>query len=152
MKRRLPPNEQSRGLASKSRYKTCEHDSCGEHCLSRESPGYYFEESVLRPECSSRWLWSDVFSTWTSSGGCMDGGILDFLCEEKTLRTVRSYWTKHFITGDKMEKSSDEPPTDQEPRPGDQADQAHRVLIARSISFVSPSLLLRISFDCLIVD
>ena len=41
-----------------------------------------------------------------------------------------------------MEKSSDESPTDQEHRPGDRADQAHRVqLTARSISF-----------GCVIVD
>ena len=39
-----------------------------------------------------------------------------------------------------MKKPSDEPPIDQEHRPGDQADQPHRAqLIARSI----------ISFDCL---
>ena len=102
MKRRLPPNEQSRGLESSSRCKAREHDSCREHCLSREPPGYYFGERVLRPECSSRWLRSDVFSTWTSSGSCMDGGMLDFLCQEKTLCTVRSYWSEHFIAGDKI--------------------------------------------------
>ena len=68
--------------------------------------------------------------------------MLDLLCEEKTLCTVRSYWSEQFIAGNKTEKSSDEPPTDQENRPGDRADQAHRVqLTARSI----------ISFDCLIV-
>ena len=55
---------------------------------------------------------------------------------------VRSYWSEQFIAGNETEKSSDEPPTDQEHRPGDRADQAHRVqLTARSI----------ISFDCLIV-
>ena len=91
MERRLPPNEQSRGLESESRLKTREHDSRREHCLSRDPPGYYFGERVLRPECSSRWLWSDVFSTWTSAGGCMDGGMLDFLCEENTPCTERSY-------------------------------------------------------------
>ena len=69
-------------------------------------------------------------------------GMLDLLCEEKTLCTVRSYWSEQLIAGNKMEKSSDEPPTDQEHRPGDRADQAHRVqLTARSI----------ISFGCLIV-
>ena len=55
--------------------------------------------------------------------------------------TVRSFWREHFIVGNKTEKSSDEPPIDQEHRPGDRADQAHRVqLTARSI----------ISLDCLI--
>ena len=57
------------------------------------------------------------------------------------LRTVRNYcWSERFIARNKKEKPSDEPPTDQEHRPGDRADQAHRAqLIARSI----------ISFDCL---
>ena len=63
--------------------------------------------------------------------------MLDFRYEEKTLCTVRSYWSAQFIAGDKMEKSSDEPPT---PRPEGRADQAHRVqLIARSISSASLS-------------
>ena len=61
--------------------------------------------------------------------------MLDLLCDEKTLRTVRSYRSEQFISGSKTEKSSDESPTDREHRPGDRADQAHRVqLIARSIS------------------
>ena len=58
MKRHSPPNEHSTGLESKSRCKTREHDSRRKHCLSRESPGYYFGERVLRPECSNRWLCS----------------------------------------------------------------------------------------------
>ena len=85
MERRSPPNEQLRSLESKIRCKTREHGSCREHCLSREPPGYYFGERVLHPECSSRWLWSDVFSTWTSSAGCMDWWMLGVLCEKKTL-------------------------------------------------------------------
>ena len=68
--------------------------------------------------------------------------MLDLLWEEKTLCTVRSYWNEQFIAGNKTEKLSDEPPTNQKHRPGDRADQAHRAqLFARSI----------ISFDCLIV-
>ena len=81
----LPPNEQSRGLESESRWKTREQDSRRELCLSREPPRYYFGERVLRPECPSRWLWSDVSSTCTPAGGCMDRWMLDLLCEEKTL-------------------------------------------------------------------
>ena len=62
--------------------------------------------------------------------------MLDLFCEEKTLCTVRSYWSKQFIPGNKTKKSSDEWSTDQEHRPGDRADQAHRVqLTARSIFF-----------------
>ena len=53
------------------------------------------------------------------------------------LCTARNHnWSEQ----NKTEKPSDEPPTDQEHRPGVRADQAHRArLIARSI----------ISFDCL---
>ena len=98
--------------------------------------GYY------TPECSRRWLWSDVFSTWTSFGGCIFWGMLDLLCEGKTLCTVRSYRSGQFIAGNKTEKSSDEPPTDQEHSSGNRADKLHRVqLTARSI----------ISFCCHIV-
>ena len=71
MERRPPPNEQSRGLESKSRCKIREHNSRREHCLSREPPGYYFGERVLRPEYSNRWLWRHMFSTWTSAAGCI---------------------------------------------------------------------------------
>ena len=65
-------------------------------------------------------------------------GMLDFLSEENTrLCTVRNYyWSEQ----NKTEKPSDEPPTNQEHRPGVRADQAHRArLIARST----------ISFGCL---
>ena len=56
------------GLKNESKCKTREHDSPREHCLSKEPPGYEFGEKVLRPECTSRWLWNDAFSTWTSTG------------------------------------------------------------------------------------
>ena len=49
-------------------------------------------------------------------------------------RHVPNYWSEQFIAGNKTEKPSDEPPTDQEHRLGDRSDQAHLVqLIARSI-------------------
>ena len=48
--------------------------------------------------------------------------MLDLLCEEKTLCTVRSYRSEHFIAGNKADTSSDESPTDQDHRPGDRAD------------------------------
>ena len=63
-------------LNVKAGIKTREHDSRCEHCISREPHGYYFGERLLLPECSSRWLWSDMFSTWTllpgaaSTKGC----------------------------------------------------------------------------------
>ena len=64
----------------------------------------------------------------------MNRGMLDVVLRGK--HTVQSYWTEQFIAGNKTNKSSDEPPTDQEHRPGDRADQAYRVqLTARSISF-----------------
>ena len=66
--------------------------------------------------------------------GCIKRGMLDFLSEDKTIRNY--YWSEQ----NKTEKPSDEPPTDQEHRPGVRADQAHRArLIARST----------ISFGCL---
>ena len=53
--------------------------------MSKEPPGYYYGERVLLPECSSRCLWSDAFSTWTLSRGCINKGMLDFLSEENTM-------------------------------------------------------------------
>ena len=41
-------------LKVKAGVKTREHDSRRKHCLSRELPGYYFGERVLRPEYWSR--------------------------------------------------------------------------------------------------
>ena len=56
--------------------------------------------------------------------------MLDLLLYEAT------GWSEQFFAGNKTEKSSDEPPTDQEHRPGDRVDQAYRVqLTARSVSF-----------------
>ena len=130
-------------LNVKAGVKTREHDSRREHCISRESPGYYFGERVLLPECSSRWPWSDVFSTWTLlPGAASTKGCLSFFLG-KILCAVRNYyWSEWFINRNKTEKPSDEPPTDQEHRPGDRADQAYRAqLIARSI----------ISFGCLLL-
>ena len=46
------------------------------------------------------------------------------------------YWTEQSVARDKTKKSSDESPTDQEHRPGDQAHQAYRFqLTTRNISF-----------------
>ena len=67
--RRAITYEHPRDLEHESRWKPHEHDFRREHCISRESPGYYFGERVLLPECSRRWPWSDVFSTWTSPTG-----------------------------------------------------------------------------------
>ena len=114
-------------LNVKADVKTREHDSRREHCISREPPGYYFGERVLLPECSGRWPWSDVVSTWTPPRRrCINKGMLDFFLR-KILCTVRNYhWSERFIARNKTEKPSDEPPTDQEHRPGDRADQSHR--------------------------
>ena len=59
-------------------------------------------------------------------------GCWNFLSEDKTV-----YYTKLLLerAENKTEKPSDEPPIDQEHRPGVRADQAHRArLIARSIT------------------
>ena len=67
--------------------------------------------------------------------------MMDIFCEEKTSCTVRNYrWSEQFVAVNKTNKLSDELPIDQEHRPGDRANQTHRVqLTAR-----------RITFDCLI--
>ena len=66
--------------------------------------------------------------------------MLDVLSEKKTLCTVQSYCSEQFIVGNETDKPSDDPSTDQEHKPGDRADQTHRVqLSAKSISFASPS-------------
>ena len=44
-------------------------------------------------------------------------------------------WSEQFIAGNKTEKSSDEPPTDQKHRLGDRAEARRVQLTARSISF-----------------
>ena len=73
--------------------------------------------------------WSDVFSILTCPRGCIiKRGMLDFLSEDKTKRNY------YCSDKNKTEKPSDEPPTDQDPKPGVRADQAHRArLIAKSI-------------------
>ena len=128
-------------LNVKAGVKTCEHDSCREHCISREPPGCYFGKRVLLPDCSSRWPCNDVFSTWTLfSEAASTKGCWIFFLRKRPCAVQNYYWSERFIARDKTEKPSDEPPTDQEHRPGDRADQAHRAqLIARSI----------ISFGCI---
>ena len=129
-------------LNVKASVKTLEYDSRREHCMSREPPGYYFGKRVLQPECSSRWPCSDVFSTWTLlPGDASTKGCWIFFLRKRLCAVRNYYWSeRRFIARNMKEKPSDEPPTDQEHRPGYRADQAHRVrLIARSI----------ISFGCL---
>ena len=62
-----------------------------------------------------------MFSTWIPPRGCISEEMLDFRFEENTrLCTVRNYyWSERFVARNKTEESSDEPPTDQEHRPGD---------------------------------
>ena len=136
-------------LNVKACVKACEHDSRREHGISREPPGYYFEKRVLLTECSNRWPWSDVFSTWTLlPGAASTKGCWTFFLRKRLCAVRNYYWSKRFIARNKTEKPSDEPPTDQEHRPGDRADQAHRAqLIARStISFGCLSLVKSLSF------
>ena len=85
----------------------------------------------------------DGLGATCSSLGLLPGDVSTKGCWNfwKRLCAVRNYyWSERFVARNKTEKPSDEPPTDQEHRPGDRADQAHRAqLIARSI----------ISFGCL---
>ena len=132
-------------LNVKASVKTREHDSCRasastayqESCLGTTSGKGYYTPNVrvdgLGATCSPLGLLPGAAST----KGCW----IFFL--RKRLCAVRNYyyWSeRRFIARNKTEKPSDEPPTDQEHRPGDRADQAHRTrLIARNI----------ISFGCL---
>ena len=109
--RRIPPHEQPRGLERNSRCKNSRARFSPERCLSREPPGYYFGKMLLLPECSSRRLWSNVFSTWIPFRGCTNGGCWTFLVRKRHC-TVRNYWSEQFITGNKTEKPSDEPLTE----------------------------------------
>ena len=124
-------------LNVKASVKTREHDFCREHCISREPLGYYFGKRVLLPECSSRWPWSDVFPTWILlPGAASRRGYWIFFLRTRLCTARNYYWSER----NKTEKPSDEPPTDQEHRPGVRAGQTHRArLIARST----------ISFGCL---
>ena len=73
--------------------------------------------------------------------GCINKGMPDFLSEENTVCCTKQLLERAAVSSrNKKEKPSDEPPTDQEHRPGNRADKAHSArLIARSI----------ISFGCL---
>ena len=93
----------SGALNVKASLKTREHDSCREHCISREPPGYYFGKRVLLTECSCRWPWSDVVSAWTSPRGCIiKRGMLDFLSEDKTV-----YYTKLLLILERAEQDGE---------------------------------------------
>ena len=124
-------------LNVKASVKTREHDSCHDQCISREPPVYYFGKRVLLLEYSSRCPWSDMFSTWTLlPGAALTKGCWIFFLRTRLCTVQNYYWSGR----NKTQKPSDEPPTDQEHRPEDRADQAHRPqLIVRSI----------ISFGCL---
>ena len=63
-------------------------------------------------------------------GAASTEGCWIFFLRTRLCTARNYYWSEQ----NKTEKPSDEPPTDQEHRPGDRADQAHRAqLIARSI-------------------
>ena len=68
---------------------------------------------------------------FSSQGLHHQQGCWIFFLRTRRLCTARNYyWSEQ----NQREKPSDEPPTDQEHRPGDRADQVHRAqLIARSI-------------------
>ena len=75
--------------------------------------------------------------------------MLDFLSEKKTVCCAKLLLERRFIARDKTEKASDEPPIDQEHRPGDRADEAHHArLLARSIIFFGCLSLVKSVFVC----
>ena len=106
--------------------------ACQESRLGTTSGKGYYSPNVqvdgLGATCSPLGLLPEAAST---------EGCWIFFLRTRRLCTARNYyWSEQ----NKTEKLSDEPPTDQEHRPGDRADQAHRArLIARSI----------ISYGCL---
>ena len=101
--------------------------ACQESRLGTTSGKGYYSPNVhvdgLGATCSPLELLPRAAST----------GMLEFLSLRTRLCTAAQnhYWSEQ----NKTEKPSDEPPTDQEHRPGVRADQAHRArLIARSIT------------------
>ena len=137
-------------LKRKAGVKPREHDSRREHRMSREPSGYYFGKRVLRPECSCGCECSCRWPSLERRAVHFDAstGMLEFLFLRTRLYTARSYyWSEQNET----EKPSDEPPTDQEHRPGARADQAHRArMIARStICYGCLSLVITFRFCCL---
>ena len=121
-------------LNVKAGVKAREHDSRRKHCIQEirlgttSAKGYYslnIRVDGLGATCSPLGLLPGAAST----KGCWTFFLRTRLC------TVRNYyWSEQFIARNNTKKPSDEPPTDQEHRSGDRADQAHRAqLIARSI-------------------
>ena len=135
-------------LNAKAGVKTREHGSRRQHRMSREPPGYYFGKRVLLPECLCRWpsLERRAVHFDFSHGAAASTRMLEFLFLRTRLCTTPNYyWSEQNET----EKPSNEPPTDQEDRPGDRADQAHRArLIARSIICFGCLSLVKTLFVC----
>ena len=121
--------------------------ACQESRLGTTSGEGYYSPNVRADGLP----WSDVFPLELLPRAASTG-MLEFLFLRTRLCTAaRSYyWSEQNET----EKPSDEPPTDQEHRPGVRTDQAHRArLIARSItsigclSLVKPVLGLAVCFS-----
>ena len=85
-------------------------------------------------------LGATCFPLGVLPGAASTKGCWTFFLRKRLCAARNYYWSERFIARNETEKPPDEPPTDQDHRPGDRADQAHRAqLIVRSI----------ISFGCL---
>ena len=95
------------------------------------TPRIFVSMTLLGATCSP-------FELLPGAASSTEGCWFLFLRTRRLCTARNYYWSEQ----DKTEKPSDEPPTDQEHRPGDRAYQAHRVrLIARSIIFYGCLLL-----------
>ena len=136
-------------LNVKAGVKTREHDSRRKHCISREPSGYYFGKGYYSPNVRVDDLGATCYSLGLLPGAASTKGCWIFFLRKRLCAVRNCYWSEQFIARNKTKKPSDESPIDQEHRPGDRADQAHRAqLIARSI-ISSGCLLLVKSFSFL---
>ena len=149
--RRATPIGPPRGLECKSRCKNSRarlfsprapHVKRAAWVLLREkgvTPRMFVSMAFLGTTCSP---FDFSHGAASSREGCWN-----FVSEDKTV-----YYTKLLLErAEKTEKPSDEPPTDQEHRPGVRADQAHRArLIARSIICLGCLSLVKSAFSFLL--
>ena len=133
--RRATPHEQPRGLERKSKCKSSRSRFSPRALHIKRAAWVLLREKGITPRMFESMALERCVLQLDFSQGLHRGCWIFFL--RTRLCTVRNYyWSER----NKTEKPSDEQPTDEEHRPGDRADQAHRArLIARSI----------ISFGCL---
>ena len=125
--RHLMQNEQPRGLECEESTKLVSTILAASAACQGSRLGNNSWKRVLFSACSSRWIRRN--SLTRSRFGCLPGSCMDREGLDVFMGkyTVRNYRTEQSVARDKVKKSSDESPTDQEHRSGNQADQANRV-------------------------